>query len=284
MPLDEYTFKLGDAGLILNDSATTPFVDITRTVGFDSAMARETEREWEGNDGGFMDAEFEKARRIILEGLAYADIDALEMYLDDLKENWAVSRTLVPLYFKAPGVVERTFLVKPLGMRYDWETTRRYGEARVQFLAYAEDPRTYSAEELTVPILINSVSTTGFGFPLGFPFGFGTSSSGLGTNLYNYGNRPTPVVFNIYGPTINPRIVNDDTGEEMEFLITLGTDQTLVVDTKYKTVRLDGAYNRRSTMVNAGWFFLKKGDNHIRYLADIATSQYVDAVYRSAWR
>ena len=284
MPLDEYTFRLGDAGLVLNGSSTTPFVDIKRVVGFDSADARETERDWEGNDGGFMDAEFEKARRIVIEGSAFADIDALEMYLDNLKENWAVSKTLVPLYFKAPGVVERALLVKPLGCRYDWSAERRWGEARIQFQAYAEDPRIYSATELTVSILINSVSTTGFGFPLGFPFGFGTSSSGLGTNLVNAGNRPTPVVFKIYGPTINPRIVNDDTGDEMEFNITLAPDQTLVVDTKYRTVRLDGSYNRRNTMTTAGWFFLQKGDNHIRYLADIATSQTMDAVYRSAWR
>lgn len=284
MPLDEYTFRLGDTGVVLNTDPSVPFVDISRVVGFDSGPARETERDWEGNDGGFLDAEFERGRRIILEGMAYTDIDAIEPYMDTLKENWALSRTLIPLYWKAPGTVERVFLVKPLGMMYDWETVRRTGQTRVQFKAFAEDPRIYSAEQYSVTITLNSVSTTGFGFPLGFPFGFGTASSGLGTNLYNYGNRPTPVVFTINGPVANPRIVNDDTDDEMEFSITLTASQTLVVDTQYKTVLLDGAYNRRNALINPSWFFLAKGDNHIRYLADAATSTTITATYRSAWR
>src|SRR5687768_9358567 len=100
---DEFSYQLGDAGIILNpDSLSTPFVDITRVTGLDSPPFRTTERDHEGTDGGFMDAEYEKGRPIILEGLAYANGSELESFLDDLKANFAPSRTLLPFYFKKP--------------------------------------------------------------------------------------------------------------------------------------------------------------------------------------
>lgn len=285
MPLSEdYTFKLGDTGVVLNTEAVTPFVDITRIIGFDSADARETIREWEGNDGTFMDAEFEKGRNVVLEGSLYADTDAIEMFLDSLKENWAVRRDLTPLYFKPAGVDERALLVKPLGIRYDWESARRWGETRVQFRAFAEDPRIYSGSESLYFVELNSVAVGGFGFPFGFPFGFGTASTGLGTNLPNVGNRPTPFEVIIQGPTVNPSIANDDTGEQMDFNITLTTGSFLVVNTKYRTVLLDGVANRRNTLVSPTWFNLQPGDNHIRYLADVAGALPLQFTYRSAWR
>jgi hypothetical protein len=282
--LDGYTFRLGDEGVVLNADASLPFVDVTRIIGFDSAEARETERDWEGNDGGFMDAEFERGRRIILEGKIYCDVDDVETYLDALKENWAVSRTLVPLYLKAPGVVERILFVKPLGVKYDWETARRYGETAAQFLCYAEDPRFYSTEEFTIDIDLNLGTTTGFAFNFGFNFDFGVAVAGLGTNAFNHGNRPTPFVLTFFGPTTNPRILNDDTGAQMDFEIDLASDQSLVVDTKYRTVRLDGVTNRRNALIEPSWFFLQKGNNHLRYFSDSIVAVVANVTYRSAWR
>jgi hypothetical protein len=285
MPLaEDYTFKLGTSGVILNTDATPPFVDITRVIGFDSAEARETQREWEGNDGTWMDAEYEKGRGIILEGSLYADVDVVEQFLDDLKANWAVSRDLVLLYFKAAGVDERALLVKPLGLKYDWESARRWGEARIQFKCFAEDPRIYAGIESLYYVDLNSVAVGGFGFPFSFPFGFGTASAGLGTNLPNVGNRSTPFEVIIHGPTVNPVIVNDDTGEQMDFNITLNSGSYLIVNTKYRTVRLDGVANRRNALINPSWFHLQPGDNHIRYLADVAGALPLQFTYRSAWR
>lgn len=281
--LDEYTFRLGDSGVVLNEDPSVPFVDITRIVGFDSAPFRETERDWEGNDGTFLDAEFEKGRRILLEGMAFCDVMNVETYLDSLKANWAPSTVLIPLYLKSPGVAERLLWVKPLGCRYDWNTSRRVGSTPIQFACFAEDPRMYSAEEYSLTINMVQSPTTGFSFSFGFSFDFGTVTGGLGTNAYNYGNRPAPVVFTIFGPTTNPRIYNDDTGDEMIFDITLSSDQTLVVDTRYRTVRLDGV-NRRSALTAPSWFHLQPGDNHLKYFADSATSSTVTATYRSAWR
>src|SRR5690242_17824814 len=109
---NDLTFVLNDTGIVLNDSTSLPFVDIDSVKGLNSAPFRTTTRDHEGDDGGYMDAEFEKGRDIVLGGTIYADSSTIESYLDDLKENWAPSRTLIPLYFKAPGVSERFLLVK----------------------------------------------------------------------------------------------------------------------------------------------------------------------------
>lgn len=281
---EDLTFKLGNDGVVLNaNSSVAPFIDVDEVDGLDSAPFRETKRDWEGNDGGFMDAEFEKGRSIIIGGTIYGDVDTLETYLDSLKANWAPSRVLVPFYFKAPGVAERVLFVKPGGVRYRWQTIRRTGRVDVQFSMFAEDPRIYTATLTTLAVPVGGTATSGFGFSLGFSFGFGTITGSLGVNAVVSGNRPTPPLFTIYGPVANPRIYNDTTGEMLQFSITLGSGETLVVDPKYKTVRLGGVTNRRSALVNPTWFFLEPGDNFLRYLTESGGST-MDVAYRDAWR
>ncbi len=286
MPLtEELTFKLGDAGVILNtDSTSLPFVDIQKVIGLDSAPFRETQRDHEGVDGGFLDAELEKGRPIILQGEAYADTSSVEEYLDSLKANFAPSRTLIPLYFKAPGVVERLVYVKPQGCRYDWEQARRIGKTAIQFKAFAEDPRLYAATATSVDVPFSAGASTGFGFNLGFNFGFGGSASSDGAVVTNEGNRPTPVVFTITGPCNTPTIRDDTYGHSLTFNIILASGESLVVDTQYKTVKLNGTLNRRNTLVDPDWFFLEPGTTFLRYNAVSGAGSTMNITFRSAWR
>lgn len=265
MPLTDYTFRLGDSGIVLNDdSLNLPFVDIEEVRGLDSATYRETTRDHEGTDGGFMDAEFERARPILLEGVIYADSNSLETYLDSLKENYEPSQILVPFYLKAPGVTEKILFVKPQGVRYDWEADRRLGVVRAQFLVYAEDPRIYTNVLQDISIPLSGLVTDGFGFPLAFPFGFGAAEQSGVVTVTNSGNRPTPVEFVLTGPAVEPRIINETTGKTMKFNISLSSTDVLTINSYYKTVRLNGA-NRRNALVEPNWFDLPKGDTDIRF-------------------
>lgn len=282
---EDLTFKLGDLGTILNtDSAGLPFVDITNVFGLDNAPYRETRHEHEGDDGGYIDAEFERGRDIILTGDVVADSDEMEAFLDTLKYDFAPSTTLIPFYYKAPGVDERVLFVKPLGCKYDWDAMRRTGQARVQFKAFAEDPRLYASEETTVNIPFAVGSSLGFGFNLGFSFGFGGSSGTDGVFVDNVGNRSTPVRFTINGPAETPTIRDDTNGHSMTFNISIATGETLVIDTQYKTVMLNGTTNRRGTLVVPDWFYLPKGQTFLRYNALTGTGSSMDVAFRSAWR
>lgn len=267
MVLTDYTFRLGDGGIVLNtDSSSFPFVDIDEVRGLDSAPFRETTRDHEGVDGGFLDAEFEKARPIILEGTIYDDPNNLENFLNILKANYAPSTVLVPFYFKAPNSDEKILFVKPQGVRYDWDSDRRLGVTRAQFLVYAEDPRIYTNVENNVTIPLGGFATEGFGFPLSFPFAFGTTlETGTAVTLTNSGNRSTPVEFTIFGPSSEPSIINETLGKALSFDLDIATTENLVVNTYYRTVRLNGVINRRNALRDPNWFDLEQGDTTIRF-------------------
>lgn len=283
----DYTWQLGSDGVVLNPdeiTATPPSVDIDRVQGIDSAPLRETERDHEGADGGFLDAVWEKGRPIVLEGLAFAATDNIVNFLRSLSYNYRPSRTLVPFYMKYPGLEEQVIFVKPRGVRYDLGSGVRTGAVPVQFLMFAEDPRIYSAALQSVQLIQSAVTSVGFSFPIEFPFGFGVPEESQVENLVNLGNRETPVEFTIPGPVTTPEIVNEDTGTTLKVNIDLTVDQYLVVNTQYHTVRLNGTANRRGLLEEPNWFMLQPGDNHIRYRAASPGSSPATATYRHAWR
>jgi len=286
MPLTEdLTFMLGSTGVVLNSSTSgVPFIDVLSVIGLDNAPYRETRREHEGTDGGFMDAEFERGRDVLINAEIYADSSSMEDYLDSLKENYAPSTSVIPFYFKAPGVDERLVYVKPLGVKYDWEQIRRIGQAKAQFKMFAEDPRIYAATETSTNIPFSAGALTGFGFNLSFNFGFGGAATTDGAIVTNTGNRSTPATFTITGPCDGPSIRDETYGHILAFNTSLAAGETLVIDTQFKTVRLNGTTNRRNTMTNFDWFSLQPGETFIRYGASVGTGSSLNVRFRSAWR
>jgi hypothetical protein len=283
--LSDYQFQLNDTGVLLNgNDSATPFVDVERVAGLDSPPFRETVRDHEGVDGGFIDAEFEKGREIVIEGTAYCDISSVEPFIDDLKANYAPVTTPIPLYFKSSGVDERVIFVKPRGARFDWETMRRLGMTAIQFLMYAEDPRIYTNSLSSTTINYGGDTGIGFAFSVAFSLDFGGGATPGGANVTNDGNRPSPCVLTITGPVINPVIYNNTTGNVIRFTIELAAMDTLTIDTGNRTVYLNGSINRRNTMTNPDWFFIIPGVNQILYGGLTGTGSTLNVAFRSAWR
>lgn len=269
MPLTEdYTYMLGDSGVVLNTTnIATNFVDILKVQGLDNAPIRTTERDHEGTDGGFMDAEFEKGRPVVLEGTVYAINGPMEPFLDTLKSNWAPSTTPIPFYFKKPGVAERMMFIKPLGCRYDVDQSRRLDMTQIQFSGYAEDPRIYDATLTSTTISQGETIVVGRGYPKSYSYSYGSNAAPVGQNLIVSGNRPTPPIFVINGPLVNPQIINETTGESMIFDITLNDTDVMTVDIKNRSVSVNGQ-NRRAALRLPNWFFLMPGANFIRFRAE----------------
>lgn len=283
--MNDFEYRLGDSGTILNpDDTTVPFVDITSIKGLDSPEFRSTERDHEGVDGGFLDAEFEKMRTFVLEGQIITNHVGTESFLDKLKGEWAPSRTLKPFYFQHPGIAERVAFVKPLGLKYDIDELRRVGSVDVQFQCQAENPMLFDSTAQTLPINQGVSAMTGFGFNFGFDFGFGAAVDPTTTNAYNAGNRPTPVTISIPGPVTNPRIIHAGQSKEMIFSIVLGASDTLVIDSYYRTVKLNGVASRRGSLIQPDWFYLDPGDNFLQYRADTTGNPAASVTYRNAWR
>lgn len=282
----DLTFQLNDTGVLLNsDSLGTPFVDILDVSGLDSAPFRETQRDHEGVDGGFMDAEFETGRDIILQGTVYATDTTLEPYLDSLRLNYQPSRTLIPFYVKAPGVSERVLFVKPRGVRYNWDSNRRLGICDIQFLMFAEDPRIYSSTLQTVSIPLGSVVTTGRGYNKSYNYGYGTIILiPDGATVTNNGNREAPAIITISGPVDTPRIVSDTAGKTLQFNIVLGVSDTLTIDLLNHTVFLNGTVNRRTVLNSPDWFLIQPGANILRYRAASSPPGTASVAFRDTYR
>lgn len=283
--MDPFSYQLGDNGLVLNpDDQTLPFIDITEIEGLDSPEFRVTERDHEGEDGGFLDAEFEKMRTITLQGQIIAGGDSVETLLDRLKANWAPSRTTMPFYFYHPGQSPRLINVKPLGVKFNYTTLRRTGSCDVQLQAQAEDPRIYDSTLQTYNVGQGIAITNGFAFNFGFDFGFGAAVDPNQSNVYNGGNRPAPAVITIPGPVTDPVIYNDTTSNTLSFDIDVAGTDYLVIDLLYKTVKLNGTASRRSTLLEPDWFMLQPGDNFIRYRAASSGGPAATITFRNAWR
>lgn len=283
--MDAFSYQLTDTGVVLNpDDLTLPFVDITQVQGMDTPEIRTTERDHEGTDGGFLDAEFEKMRTIVLEGQVIATVTTIETFLDTLKGNWAPRRSVVPLNFAHPGVSQRLLYVKPLGVRYDVAQARRYGVTDIQFMCQAEDPRIYDSalQEMTLPQGVPI--TNGIAFPLAFNFGFGSAVSPEGITVANGGNRPAPAVITIPGPVTDPVIYNDSYSHALEFEIVVASGDYLEIDLGNRTVKLNGSVSRRGALINPDWFMLEPGDNFLRYRASTGSAPSATVAFRNAWR
>lgn len=283
--MDAFSYQLTDTGVVLNpNDQTLPFVDITNVSGLDTPEIRSTERDHEGTDGGFLDAEFEKMRTIVLEGQVIGDATTVESFLDTLKGNWAPRRTVVPLNFAHPGVSQRLIYVKPLGCKYDVSQARRYGSTDIQFMCQAEDPRIYDYGLQSIALPTGVPLTTGFGFSLGFSFGFGAPASPDGVTVTNGGNRPAPAIITLTGPVTDPVIYNDTYSHTLEFDIVVASGDYLVIDLGNRTVKLNGSVSRRGALLNPDWFFLEPGDNFLRYRAASGGSTPATVAFRNAWR
>ena len=261
----DLTFQYGDTGQILNTdpSGTNPFCDITTITGLSNAPVRLVEHAREGMDGGFIDASFENMRVITLEGSIF---NVTETFLDALKANYAPSNSALPFYFQIPVVGVRVVFAKSLGITYALNNLRRLGQVAFQIQLKAEDPTIYGPQNTGTANI--GGSSTGFGFPLRFPLGFGGVLSNNGTiSINNSGNKPADATFVIYGPITNPAIYNSTTGQKVTFNITLGATDYLTVNLMNKTVILNGTTNRRGTMLGTStWFLLQPGINAIALL------------------
>ena len=149
---------------------------------------------------------------------------------------------------------------------------------------FSEDPRAYS-QVLTLSVgLALSAGGGGLTFPFTFPFVF-TASSGGAVTVTNYGEKPSPPIFRIYGYALNPQIVNLATQQRIVFAGEISTGNYLEVDVASRTVTLNGTTNQRNLLdsSNTTWFELQKGTTYLQLVAGtFDASARLDVLHRDA--
>jgi hypothetical protein len=103
----------------------------------------------------------------------------------------------------------------------------------------------------------------------------------------NYGQVEAPVVIEIQGACVNPRIENETTGEFIAFKnLTMTTNQTLVIDTTFgqKKVELDGVNVFNKLDFASTFFNLQIGDNSIDFSDETgATDTTIHFIYKNLY-
>lgn len=155
---------------------------------------------------------------------------------------------------------------------------------RLNLVLHADDPYWSDIADTVVTF------TTGAGLPLWFPYYpyYLSPSSVLSEQtVTNSGQLEAWPIWVISGPGSGPIITNVDTGEYFTFGVTLGTGETITVDTRPRrktAVRSDGT-EVSGLMSSASVFWpLTKGANTVRVVFSSTTSDsYVTCNYRRRW-
>jgi hypothetical protein len=284
MNVETYLFR--DDGITLNTDAVAPFVDITSVQGLDSAPLRTTTKDHEGTDGGFVDAELETLRTVVLEGVVYSDPTRHDAYLEALKANFEPNTDPQPLYYGLDSG-DRVVFGKSQGLKYNKTNERSYGKQEFNVTVICGDPRIYSPTVVSSgKIYLSAATSGGRGYPKGFPFGYGAAVTQSSGSITPGGTRSTPGWYVITGPIINPIIVNDTTGQQWTFTTSLAAGEQLWINPRIKTVRLgENGPSRRKTLKGL-WWFLQKGQNTFRLQGSGGTAGVtnLEIFARPAWR
>jgi hypothetical protein len=149
-------------------------------------------------------------------------------------------------------------------------------QLQLQASDYIIESGTESSVTMTLPV------SGGVTFPLTFPITFGASSGGSATAT-NAGNAAVYPTVTISGPVVNPVLTNDATGESLRLNITLLAGDTLVVNTRRRTILL-GQTNKMSSKIAGSTFWsLPPGDNPLRFAGDTYNTGTATIIYRPAW-
>lgn len=159
----------------------------------------------------------------------------------------------------------------PLNIAY---SNHKYPHVTVRF--ECSDPRHYDLEP-NVEVATLPSPGGGLDFPMTFPLDFGAGSTSS-IQLVNNGDAPAHWVAQITGPVTNPKI-EATTDEESETVslrligLTLSSGETLVLNSRDRSILLGGQSRRSFLTSNSRWFTVPEYPNSltVNYTSDDST-------------
>jgi len=215
----------------------------------------------------------------------------------DPAEVWA---TLDALKASMALGSDHTLKFQRAGLPYEEQVTARVATELVADIVYNQiywikwqvsftcaDPRIYSANLSIGTYEPIEGSPGGISFPLTFPLSFGADPDSALLQAENGGTFPTPPVWTVTGPAVNPQIVNETTGDTIVTTgLSLLTGETLTVDVAAREVLIGGT--SRPDVIDAAqttWGDLASGVNVIRLLGsgfDVSAGTTLAVAFRDA--
>jgi hypothetical protein len=189
------------------------------------------------------------------------------------------------LYFQV-GNFERRVLLRGRSRSAVYDVPGKQ-EILVQWDAPNGTVETANARSETA--LASGAVEPGFTFDIDFDLTFPASTPVGTTSIVTVGNAECPPIIQLWGPVVNPRIINiTDGNRQLRFDVTLTTEQFWQVDFRERTVFLNGDPNRNRyqqlDFTASEWWTLLPGTNFVRYTADTFASPARAVVsFRCQW-
>lgn len=240
---------------------------VTDEQGWSSSPPVRTSLEERGSgDGAWSGPGFYGSRVISLSGTAVAPDKATMLAAKDRLKASIGPRSLVQLQ------VAEEHMTRVANVRLSDQidiTDRSSYVFEFALALVAPDPRRYSPTPVTATAVLPATVVTGRTYPRVYPLGYGGLVGGSNTSVFidqagDYDQTPATIVFT--GPLINPRVEHPESGKHLTFQLTLGYDETLVVDLGNQTALLGGSSSRTYTIsASSAWFQLQPGMNELAF-------------------
>lgn len=277
------TYQLGELVFnVIDDSGVSLPADL---AGWDEVPDPIGDAVQRPNDDGadFVDL-FLPGKPLTLNGLAVCPTQAAAYRMrDQLTAASRLLRETGELFVNEP--IPKRVLVRLGGgpvIRWVSERVLQYSIPLTQ-----GDPLRYSSEETSLEVALRSDSALVRAYPRvydgGLRYRIVAGGSGGQVTIVNAGVESTYPTFTIRGPVVNPVIELAGTGLFMEFEGSLTSTDRLVINTRTRSVRLNGTPSRW-LLVDGGFFRLPPGESTLIFRAfafNPAARLQLD--YRSAW-
>lgn len=214
---------------------------------------------------------------MLLVGVSQADLRA---QLDEVALAWAPSSENLPIVVMLLGEKRRRY-GRPRRFDVDPKLTTYFSTqgvyaAKISFEFLALDPLQYSDAEhsVAVGLLVPGGAT----MPMTLPVTLAPSSGGTGA-VTNAGTVAAPWTGRINGPLTNPAITHVEQNRTLDFDVNgglvLGGSDYVLVDSRARSVLLNGTADRRNTLdLGSQWFDLDPGSNTIGFAADAGSGSF----------
>ena len=182
------------------------------------------------------------------------------------------------------GEVRRQLYCKPeTGIDMPKNSISLYCDVTVDLIAY--DPYLYDPAVNTLEL---TFWTGGLVFPLVFPISFRKKGE-TKLNIVVDGQEPAPLSIAFKGPAVNPKVINHTTGEFIEVLKDLNSDQVLHITTGFKkqSVKIEengiltDAYDKIN--IESTFFELMPGANLLEYTSGETSPNDVAISFRNRY-
>jgi len=173
----------------------------------------------------------------------------------------------IQFVYQVPPNIKRFVNCRPIDLVIPFDirwANLKYPHVTARF--ECSDPRHYDLETNTEVATLPSPGG-GLDFPLDFPLDFGAGTTSI-IQLTNSGDAPAPWIASITGPVTNPRIeaITATEGDvfSLEFSgLTLAVGETLLLNSRDRSVLLGGQSRRAFLAASSKWFTIPPQPNAI---------------------